>query len=61
MENPLPDGWYYGLKLHLVIRFAARNRLGQVVSFLLTTGAKADNNHKALEFTAQRPQRNLFW
>jgi Transposase DDE domain len=37
-------GWYYGLKLHLVI-----NHLGQVVSFLLTTGAKADNNHKALE------------
>ena len=41
-------GWYYGLKIHLVMRFAARNHLGQIVNFLLTTGSKADNNHKVL-------------
>lgn len=36
-------GWFYGLKLHLVI-----NHLGEVVSFLLTSGSRADNNPKVL-------------
>lgn len=36
-------GWFYGLKLHLVI-----NHLGQIVSFLLTPGNVADNNKGVL-------------
>jgi len=36
-------GWFYGLKLHLVI-----NNLGQTVSFLFTAANKSDNNHKVL-------------
>ena len=36
-------GWFYGLKLHLVI-----NHLGQLVSFLITPGNVADNNHSVL-------------
>lgn len=38
-------GWFYGLKLHLVI-----NHLGQVVSFLITAGNVADNNHAVLRY-----------
>jgi hypothetical protein len=36
-------GWFYGLKLHLVI-----NHLGQIVSFLITPGNVADNNKGVL-------------
>ena len=36
-------GWFYGLKLHLVI-----NHLGEIVSFLITPANVADNNHWAL-------------
>lgn len=36
-------GWFYGLKLHLVI-----NHLGQVVRCLITPGNVADNNHSLL-------------
>jgi hypothetical protein len=36
-------GWFYGLKLHLVI-----NHLGEVVSFLLTPANIADNNKEVL-------------
>lgn len=36
-------GWFYGLKLHLVI-----NHLGQLVSFALTPGNVADNNQGLL-------------
>lgn len=36
-------GWFYGLKLHLVI-----NHLGQLVSFLITPANIADNNHSVL-------------
>ena len=36
-------GWFYGLKLHLVI-----NNLGQIVNFLLTPANVADNNHAVL-------------
>lgn len=36
-------GWFYGLKLHLVI-----NHLGQLVSFLVTPANTADNNHSVL-------------
>jgi hypothetical protein len=37
-------GWFYGLKLHLVI-----NNLGQVVQFFITPANVADNNLKVLE------------
>jgi hypothetical protein len=36
-------GWFYGLKLHLVIY-----HLGEVVNFLLTSASRADNNPKVL-------------
>lgn len=36
-------GWFYGLKVHLVI-----NQAGQLVSFLFTSGNVADNNHEVL-------------
>jgi len=38
-------GWFYGLKLHLVI-----NNLGEVASFLLTPGNVADNNKGVLRY-----------
>jgi len=37
-------GWFYGLKLHLVI-----NHLGQIVSFAFTPGNVADNNLALLQ------------
>lgn len=37
-------GWFYGLKIHLVI-----NNLGEIVSFNLTSGNVADNNHQLLK------------
>lgn len=37
-------GWFYGLKIHLVI-----NNLGEIVSFGLTPGNVADNNHGMLK------------
>lgn len=37
-------GWFFGFKLHLVI-----NQFGQIVSFEITAGNKADNNKKLLE------------
>ena len=36
-------GWFFGLKLHLVI-----NHLGQIVSFVVTPANVADNNHDVL-------------
>ncbi len=36
-------GWFYGLKLHLVI-----NQLGQVMNFLITPASVADNNETVL-------------
>jgi Transposase DDE domain len=36
-------GWFYGLKIHLVI-----NHLGQIVSSVLTSGNVADNNANVL-------------
>lgn len=38
-------GWFYGLKLHLVI-----NHLGEIVSFLITPASTADNNHSVLRW-----------
>ncbi|GAB3946725.1 hypothetical protein GCM10028805_17710 [Spirosoma harenae] len=38
-------GWFVGLKVHLLI-----NQLGQPVSFLLTPGNVADNNHQVLPY-----------
>lgn len=38
-------GWFYGLKLHLVI-----NNLGEVISFLFTPASVSDNNHKVLQY-----------
>lgn len=37
-------GWFYGYKIHLVI-----NNIGEIVSFELTTGNVADNNHDLLK------------
>lgn len=37
-------GWFYGLKLHLVI-----NEWGQIVNFLITPGNQADNNAQVLK------------
>ena len=37
-------GWFFGLKLHLVI-----NHMGQIMNFLLTSGNVADNNHEVLQ------------
>ncbi len=37
-------GWLYGLKLHLII-----NNLGEIMSFDLTSGNIADNNHNLLQ------------
>jgi len=36
-------GWFFGLKIHLII-----NNLGEIVSFDLTPGNVADNNHRLL-------------
>ncbi len=36
-------GWFYGLKLHLLI-----NEYGEVINFLVTPGNVADNNDEAL-------------
>ena len=36
-------GWFYGLKLHLVI-----NELGQIMNFLITPASVADNNSEVL-------------
>jgi len=36
-------GWFFGLKLHLVI-----NNLGQIINFLVTPANVADNNHQVL-------------
>ena len=37
-------GWFFGLKIHLII-----NNLGEIVSFDLTSGNVADNNHGLLK------------
>lgn len=37
-------GWFYGLKIHLTI-----NNLGEIISFALTSGNVADNNHALLK------------
>lgn len=37
-------GWFYGFKLHLII-----NRHGEIVSFFITPGNVADNNHEVLD------------
>lgn len=37
-------GWFFGLKIHLIT-----NNLGQIVSFRLTSGNVADNNHALLQ------------
>lgn len=36
-------GWFYGLKLHLVI-----NQLGQIMNFLITPASVSDNNETVL-------------
>lgn len=37
-------GWFYGFKLHLII-----NRIGEIISFYVTPGNIADNNHDVLD------------
>ena len=41
-------GWFYGLKLHLVI-----NHMGEIVSFLVTSANTADNNKEVLTHLLQ--------
>lgn len=41
-------GWFYGLKLHLVI-----NHMGEMVSFLVTSANTADNNKEVLTYLLQ--------
>jgi hypothetical protein len=38
-------GWFYGLKLHLII-----NHKGEVINFLFTSANKADNNEQVLTY-----------
>ncbi|QQS31451.1 MAG: hypothetical protein IPM47_11545 [Sphingobacteriales bacterium] len=38
-------GWFFGLKLHLVI-----NQFGEIVKFAFTAGNVADNNHNLLRY-----------
>lgn len=44
-------GWFYGLKLHLVI-----NHMGEMVSFLVTSANTADNNKEVLTHLLQHLQ-----
>lgn len=44
-------GWFYGLKLHLVI-----NHMGEMVSFLITSANTADNNKEVLTYLLQHLQ-----
>jgi len=48
-------GWFYGLKLHLVI-----NHKGEVVNFLLTSASKADNNHQVIKYLLSDLQGKCF-
>jgi hypothetical protein len=48
-------GWFYGLKLHLVI-----NQYGQLINFVLTPGNVADNNGAVLTETLDGLQGQCF-
>jgi len=48
-------GWFYGLKLHLII-----NEYGQPCSFLVTSGNKTDNNEEVLK-TLFRGLQGIFY
>lgn len=48
-------GWFFGLKLHLVC-----NELGELVSFKITSGNVADNNHETLTFLFKSIEGKVF-
>lgn len=48
-------GWFFGFKLHLVC-----NELGELVSFKITSGNIADNNHETLKFLFKSIQGKVF-
>ena len=48
-------GWFYGLKVHLVI-----NNLGQIVSFAFSSANFADNNKKMLKYLLKDLQGMCF-
>jgi hypothetical protein len=48
-------GWFFGLKLHLVC-----NELDEIVSFKITSGNVADNNHENLKFLFKSIQGKVF-
>jgi len=48
-------GWFYGLKVHLVI-----NNFGEIVSFLFTSANFSDNNHKVLAHLFEGLQGNCY-
>ena len=48
-------GWFYGLKVHLVI-----NQMGQLVSVLFTSANMADNNHKVLRYLLTKLKGQCF-
>ena len=48
-------GWYYGMKVHLVI-----NELGQIVSFMITSANVSDNNADVLTHLFNDLQGNCY-
>ena len=48
-------GWFYGLKLHLVI-----NNYGEIISFLFASANLSDNNHQVLEYLFQGLKGNCY-
>ena len=48
-------GWFFGLKLHLVC-----NEHGELVSFKITSGNVADNNHETLKFLFKSIKGKVF-
>jgi len=48
-------GWFFGLKLHLVC-----NEIGELITFKITTGNVADNNHDTLKFLFKSIKGKVF-
>lgn len=48
-------GWFYGMKLHLVI-----NQDGELISFCFTSGNVSDNNHQVLQHLCTGLEGEIF-
>ena len=48
-------GWFYGLKLHVVV-----NREADLVNVLLTSGNVADNNHQVLNYLLKEVEGKVY-